>query len=145
MKDNAITIRIIGNDEILTIVPLLQKLENFSIPEELIRERLPEMVTQNYECAGVYDAEKLIGICGLCFQTRHYAGRTIETEHVIIDEAYRNRGLGKRLMEFVYNYAREKSCNWVELNSYVNNFPSHKFYYNEGFVGKGFHFVKILN
>ena len=46
---------------------------------------------------------------------------------------------------FVVDYAKKKSCNWVELNSYVHNFPLHKFFYNQGFVAKGYHFVKELN
>ncbi len=144
MKDNAISISIIEKNDIFSIVPLLQKLGNFSVSEPLIKERLQEMVEQNYECLGVFDAGKLIGVCGLWFQTRHYAGRSVEVDHVIIDDAYRSHGIGKILMEYVYEYARKKSCNWVELNTYVHNFPSHKFYYNQGFVAKGYHFVKEL-
>ena len=145
MRDNAISIRIIEANDILNILPLLQKLENYSVPEEVAKERILEMSKQNYECLGVYDGETLIGICGLWFQTRHYAGRSLEVDHVIIEDSYRNLGVGKMLMDFVYEYARKKSCNWVELNTYVHNFLSHKFYYNQGFVAKGYHFVKELN
>lgn len=122
----------------------MQKLEDYTVPEEVSKERLMEMVQQNYQCIGIYDEHTLIGICGLWFQTRHYAGRSVEVDHVIIDDAYRNMGIGKVLMDYVYKYAREKSCNWVELNSYVHNFPSHKFYYNQGFTARGYHFVKEM-
>ncbi|MDN3724553.1 GNAT family N-acetyltransferase [Aequorivita sp. SDUM287046] len=145
MKNNAISIRIIDPAEIFKIVPFLQKLGNNTVSETLIKERLREMVEQNYECLGIFDEEKLIGTCGLWFQTRHYAGRSLEMDHVIIDDAYRGHGVGKKLVEFVSDYAKKKSCNWVELNSYVHNFPSHKFFYNQGFVAKGYHFVKELN
>ena len=145
MKDKAISIRIIEKKDILFVLPLMQKLGNYSISESLLKERLLEMVEQNYECLGVFDAEKLIGICGLWFQTRHYAGKSVEVDHVIIDDTYRSHGLGKILMVYVYDYAKQKSCRWVELNTYVHNFPSHKFYYNQGFVAKGYHFVKELN
>lgn len=139
-----ISIKIIPSSDILSILPLMQKLENYSISEEVSKERIQEMATQNYECLGVYDTDTLIGICGLWFQTRHYAGRSLEVDHVIIEDSYRSLGIGKMLMEFVYDYARKKSCNWIELNTYVHNFPSHKFYYNQGFVAKGYHFVKEL-
>ena len=144
MKDNAISIRIIDPKDIFSIVPLLQQLGNNTVAEPVIKERLLEMVEQNYECLGIFDEEKLIGTCGLWFQTRHYAGRSLEMDHVIIDDAYRGHGVGKMLVEFVSDYAKKKSCNWVELNSYVHNFPSHKFFYNQGFVAKGYHFVKEL-
>lgn len=138
------TIRLISPAEIFSIIPLLQKLGNYSVPEVLIKERLQEMVQQNYECLGVFDDEKLIGTCGLWFQTRHYAGKNVEMDHVIIDDHYRGQGIGELLVAFVSDYAKKKSCNWVELNSYVHNFPSHKFFYNQGFVAKGYHFVKEL-
>lgn len=144
MADNNISIKIIPAEEILRIIPLLQVLENFSVPEALLKERLQEMAQQNYECLGVFDAEKLIGVSGLWFQTRHYAGKSIEVDHGIIDDAYRSHGIGKMMVEFIIDYAKKKSCNWVELNSYVHNFPSHKFFYNQGFVAKGYHFVKEL-
>ncbi|WGF94085.1 GNAT family N-acetyltransferase [Aequorivita marisscotiae] len=145
MKDNAISISFIDPQEIFSIIPLMQKLGNFAVAENLLKERLQEMTEQNYECLGIYDSELLIGACGLWFQTRHYAGRSLEMDHVIIDDAYRGRGVGKKLVDFVSQYAKTKECNWVELNSYVHNFPSHKFFYNQGFVAKGYHFVKELD
>jgi len=144
LKDNEVSIRIIDPKEIFSIVPFLQKLGNYSISETLIKERLLEMTVQNYECLGIFDDEKLIGTCGLWFQTRHYAGKSLEMDHVIIDDNYRGRGIVKILVDLVCDYANKKYCNWVELNSYVHNFPSHKFFYNQGFVAKGYHFVKEL-
>ncbi|MCB0464910.1 MAG: GNAT family N-acetyltransferase [Aequorivita sp.] len=143
-SENRIAIKIIPASEIFSIVPLLQKLGNYTVSETLIKERLQEMVQQNYECLGIFDTEKLIGTCGLWFQTRHYAGKSMEMDHVIIADAYRSQGIGKILIEFISDYAKKKSCNWVELNSYVHNFPSHKFFYSQGFVAKGYHFVKEL-
>jgi GNAT superfamily N-acetyltransferase len=61
---------------------------------------------------------------------------------VIIDKSYRNKGIGKLLFDWIDQYAKNKNCTAVELNSYVANAPSHKFYYNEGFIIMGFHFVK---
>lgn len=140
-----IRIAFIPAKEIENIVPLLRILGNNAVPEATIRERLQEMVQQNYECIGIYDGQKLIGTCGLWFQTRHYSGKNVEMDHIIIDGSYRGHGIGQQLVEFVTTYAREKSCRWIELNSYVHNFPSHKFFYNQGFVAKGYHFVKELD
>jgi len=140
----SITFKILPASEILIILPLLKELGSADVSEEIIQERLLEMAEQHYECIGIYDESTLVGACGMWFQTRHYAGKSVEVDHVIITATHRSKGIGKLLMEFVYAYARSKSCNWVELNTFVDNFPSHKFYYNEGFVGKGYHFVKPL-
>lgn len=139
-----IRFQIIPSSEILTIIPLLQELGEHRIPEEMLIERTLEMAQQNYECLGVYDDDKLVGICGMWFQTRHYAGRSLEVDHVVMYDTYRGQGIGNQLMEFVYGYAEKKNCNWVELNTYVDNYPSHKFYYNQGFISRGYHMIKKL-
>lgn len=143
-SESNIEIVILPSADIYSVIPLLQKLGNYSVSETLIKERLDEMVQQNYECIAVRDGEKVIGTCGLWFQTRHYAGKSVEMDHLIIDDAYRGSGVGKMLADFISGYACQRSCNWIELNSYVHNFKSHKFFYNQGFVAKGYHFVKEL-
>jgi len=140
----AVTFRILPANEILSIVPLMKELGSADISDETLQERLLEMAEQHYECIGIYDETSLIGACGMWFQTRHYAGKSVEVDHVIITSSHRSMGIGKQLMEFVYSYAGAKNCNWVELNTFVQNFPSHKFYYNEGFIAKGYHFIKEL-
>ena len=140
----AFTFKIIEKSEINSIIPLVQKLTNYKYSDEILKERFAEMVTQNYECAGVYDGEKLIGISGMWYCTRHYAGKSMEVDHVYIDDGYRSHGLGKQFFGWIYDYVRAKGYNSVELNTYVQNYPSHKFYYNEGFEILGYHFFKKL-
>ncbi len=139
-----ITIRIIPTPDILNALPLLMLLNNEET-KEVLSQRLIEMSTQNYECVGVYDETELIGIAGLWFQTRHYSGRSIEPDHVVISEEYRNQGIGKKLFSWIDQYAKEKGYEAVELNTYVRNTASHKFYYNEGYEIMGFHFVKRIS
>ena len=114
------------------------------MPVAILNQRILEMANQSYECIGIYNSNHLIGICGLWYQTRHYAGKSVETAHIILDKKFRNKGIGDMLFQFDYDYAKEKECKWVELNTYVSNYPSHKFYYNQGFVIKGYHFIKEL-
>ncbi|MGV6829329.1 MAG: GNAT family N-acetyltransferase [Flavobacteriales bacterium] len=140
-----IIFKIIPTSEIEAILPFLKQLNRNRIEVETLHKRVLEMVQQSYECIGIYHAKKLIGICGLWFQTRHYAGKSVETDHIYIDEAYQSKGIGKQLFHFIEEYAHTKKCNWIELNTYVSNTPSHKFYYNLGFEIRGYHFVKEIN
>ena len=136
--------KIINEQYINCIIPLVQKLNRNQVSDTILKQRFLEMFTQNYECVGIFDGEKLIGISGLWFCTRHYSGKSVEPDHVFIDDDYRGKGLGKQFFEWIYNYVRSKGCESVELNTYVNNYPSHKFYYNEGFEILGYHFFKKL-
>ena len=140
----AFVFKIIENEKINLVVPLVQKLNGNQVSDDVLKQRFSEMITQNYECAVIYDGDNLVGVCGLWFCTRHYSGKSVEPDHVFIDDDYRGKGLGRLFFDWIYNYARSKGCEAVELNTYVSNAPSHKFYFNEDFKILGYHFLKKL-
>ena len=138
-----VNIKIIPKEQILTILPLLQQLNNYT-EEDVLKQRVLEMANQHYKCVGMYFNEELIGISGLWFLTRHYIGKTIEPDHVIIHESYRNEGLGKQLFDWIHQYAKDHNYEATELNTFIENIKSHKFYENQGYRKLGLHFVKKI-
>ncbi len=131
-------------EDVSVVLPFLKKLHGEPPAEEILQKRLLEMFDQNYECFGIYNGQNLIGVFGLWFMTRHYAGRTCEVDHVYIESEFQNKGIGKVLFQFIHDYIISKGSETVELNSYVENFPSHKFYMNLGYIIRGYHFLKKL-
>ncbi|WP_296345726.1 GNAT family N-acetyltransferase [Winogradskyella sp.] len=81
------------------------------VTEILLKERFLEVIEQNYKCAVVFDKDKLIGVTGLWFCTRHYVGKSVELDHVYISEEYRGMGLGKQFMDWINRYCQSKGCN----------------------------------
>lgn len=140
-----ITIKILAKDQILSIIPLMMEYTENKIDQVVLEERFLDMITQNYECVAMYDGERLIGIAGMWFMTRHYAGKSMEPDHVYITKTYQRKGLGKCFFKWMHSYAKNKGCKTSELNTYVQNYPSHKFYYNEGYAIYGYHFYKDLD
>ena len=132
---------LIEKKNIYSIIPLLQML-NDQLSTELLKERLDEMVERGYECLGVYDQEELIGICGIWILTKYYVGRHIEPDNVMILPAYRSKGIGEQMMEWVYAYGQSKGCVASELNCYTTNSGGQKFWANEGYRILGFHYQK---
>lgn len=131
-------------EDILDIIPLIRKI-NHKTPLDLLESRFKEMIElPHYECIGMYHEEQLIGITGIWYSTRHYIGKTVEADHVVIDENYRNKGLGQKLFDWIHEYTRSKGCDSIELNTYVENRKSHKFYYNLGYEIYGFHMLKVM-
>lgn len=140
-----LSFRILENNELDNIIPLVAIMNEHKISDEVLTQRFNEMKTQNYKCIGIFDGTALIGCCGLWFMTRHYAGRSIEVDHVFVKETYRKKGIGKQLFKWLDVYCKENQVETVELNTYVQNHPSHKFYYNEGFKILGYHFLKKIS
>ena len=138
-----IEIKIIPKENILTIIPLLRQL-NTKTPDDLLKSRVLETASQNYECAGMYLYGKLIGIYGIWYMTRHYIGKSSEIDHVVIDKNIQSKGYGHDFMVWISKYLKSKGVEANELNAYVENKRSHKFYKNESYKIYGYHFLKIL-
>ena len=60
----AFAFKIIEKEHIDSVIPLVQKLNGNQVSDTVMNQRFSEMITQNYECAVVYDGDKLIGVCG---------------------------------------------------------------------------------
>ena len=63
---------------------------------------------------------------------------------IIVDENYRNKGIGKTLMENALNYAKDNNCEIVELTSRIKNENAHRFYEGIGFKKHSFKFKMYL-
>ncbi|NRD20890.1 GNAT family N-acetyltransferase [Winogradskyella eckloniae] len=136
--------KILSNQDLEQIIPLVFELNASKVSMEILRARFNEMKNQNYKCAIISLDKDVVGVTGLWFSTRHYIGKSVELDHVYIKPEHRGSGLGKRFMAWINNYVVEHGCKAIELNTYVQNYPSHKFYYNEGFEILGYHFLKKL-
>jgi GNAT superfamily N-acetyltransferase len=131
----------VEEDEIHSVIPLL-KLLNPKLSDELLKQRLDEMLTQGYKCIGIFDGDALIGACGLWILTKYYVGRHIEPDNVVILPEYRSRNIGSQLMEWIDDYARENGCAASEVNCYIGNEKAHKFWKKQGYEVIALHFQK---
>jgi ribosomal protein S18 acetylase RimI-like enzyme len=129
--------------EMLEQLHLIQQLyPDYTI--EIYADLLEEMLPNNYKQVVVYENEQSVGLSGFWVGTKLWCGKYLELDNVIVHPNHRSRGVGKLLTEYLNKKAVEMGCKVVALDAYTNNFPAHKFYYNHGFVPKGFHFVKFL-
>lgn len=132
------------SDRIHLVVPLVKKMEKEPLSDDILVQRFQEMILQNYECVGVFFEGQLIGVAGMWFCTRHYSGRSVEIDHVFVDETYRYQGIGQKLLQWIETYAQSKGCETIELNTYIENEMSHRFYLRQDYKKLGFHFLKSL-
>ncbi|MDI1234463.1 MAG: GNAT family N-acetyltransferase [bacterium] len=134
--------KLIKKADISTIIPLLKILAP-KMEEALLNERLEEMTNNhNYECVGVYDGETLIGMSGLWLLNKYYVGKHIEPDNVVIIPAYRGKGIGQQLLNWINEYGKQNGCKASELNCYLNNSEGLKFWLNNGYKVLGVHCQK---
>ncbi len=103
------------------------------------------MLPRGYRMVGVFDGEKCIAISGVWLGTKLYCDRYLEADNVVVDADYRSKGAGKLLFDWLTAEGKRLGCTLLMLDAYVENFAGHRFYYREGFIPRGFHFLKKLD
>jgi len=136
-------IRLIVKEELNSIVPLLAQL-NPKISNEVLGNRLNEMIVQGYKCVGIFDNKRLIGISGIWILTKYYIGKHIEPDNVFILPEYQGKGIGGRLMNWIFEYAKSLGCVASELNCYTENEAGQRFWKQQGYEVVAYHFKKQL-
>ena len=115
------------------------------LTEEKYRTMLEDMLPANYGQVAVFENGTCLGISGYWVGTKLWCGKYIELDNVVVHPQHRSRGIGKILSDYLEAKATSLSCTILVLDAYTHNFGAHRFYYNQGFGPKGFHFVKVLN
>jgi GNAT superfamily N-acetyltransferase len=136
--------------EITTIQEMLAQIEvmQFLYPNLTLQKYeayLQEMIPRGYTQIAVFENEDCLGITGCWFGTKLWSGKYLEIDNFIVHPAHRSKGIGKLLTDFVNQKGIELACSMIVLDAFTANFTAHRFYYNQGYGPKGFHFIKMLN
>ncbi len=139
-----LTIReLISTDEMIQYMSVLQDLYP-SLEETSYRKELEFMLQHNYGQVAVFDGETCVGISGYWIGNKLWCGKYLEMDNMNVLPEYRSKGAGKLIADYLNQKAIDEECSMVALDSYTTNYKAHRFFYNQGFAPKGFHFIKIL-
>lgn len=106
-------------------------------------DRALESNNQVYLCARIKD--KLIGFASLTIKNNLWQeGALGHIDELVIDNAFRKRGIGKALLQGLIVTAQKKGCRRIELDSAFHRKEAHAFYESQGFENRAFLFSKVL-
>jgi GNAT superfamily N-acetyltransferase len=145
-----VTIRPAADKDIPRILELYQQLsfepdKYQKAPVEDCRRILEEI--KQYPHASLLVAEVDSAVAGTTFMAilpgfAHHTAPFCVVEYVVVDEAQRSQGVGKALMDYCKDRAKEAGCYKVILTSDKRRDRAHKFYRANGFESsaEGFRF-----
>jgi GNAT superfamily N-acetyltransferase len=123
--------------------PLIRQL-NPAMSEEAFAACVLKMLPQGYRCIAWQEGSTYRGLCGFWQGTRFWCGDFIDLDNVVVDEQARGSGIGKKLLDWVEAEARRLGCQQLGLDCYTTSHDAHRFYFRQGYIIKGYHFIKPL-
>ncbi len=131
-------------EEILAQIEVIRYLyPKFTL--EKYESYLKEMIPHNYKQVAVFDGAICVGISGFWSGVKLWSGKYIEIDNFIVHPEHRSKGIGKMMTDYINDKATEAGCTMIVLDAFTGNFTAHRFYYNQGYNPRGFHFIKMLN
>jgi len=87
--------------------------------------------------AGGSDKAVIVGTLQITFtpSISFQGGKRAMVESVRVDRKYRGQGIGKNLMLWAINRAKEENCFAIQLTTNADRKDAHRFYENLGFKG----------
>lgn len=124
--------------------PLIQQL-NPGMKKTVFTRRLKDMRTRGYRCVAAIEGRDFLGLAGFWIGTRLWCGKYVDVDNVIVSESARGKGVGRALMRWIEKEAIRQGCELSVLDSYTTYHDAHRFYFREGYIVLGYHFVKRLD
>ena len=122
-------IRYINEEDVLQVSELEKKY--FSLPWSY--DSIKKEVTNKNSifCVAIID-NKIVGYGGMLIVMDEG-----DITNIVVDESYRNLGIGRKIVEFLIEEGNKKSCESYTLEVRVSNEPAIRLYSKLGFVNEG--------
>ena len=145
MSVGEVFIRNILNGDFEILTGLIKEL-GYPSTVSKVSDRLSKI--NSNECYKTLIAEvdgEIIGFIGLCkLYAYEYDGAYVRIIALVVNEQYRGKGIGTKLVESAEKWALDEEAIAITLNSAINRKGAHEFYKSNGYDIKGYSFSKTL-
>ena len=112
--------------------------------EQQFVDRVLGQQKQGYELAFLEAENEVRAVAGYRFLESLFSGRNLYVDDLVTREADRSHGYGGELLDWLIDQARSKDCETLELDSGVQRFDAHRFYFSKRMSISSYHFrIKI--
>lgn len=131
-------------EEIRRCYPVMYELRTHIDRETEFVERVIRQQQQGYRLAFLASDAEIRAVAGYRILDSLFAGKNLYVDDLVTRDADRSRGFGGQLLDWLAAEARKNECETLELDSGVQRFDAHRFYFSKRMTISSYHFrVKL--
>jgi GNAT superfamily N-acetyltransferase len=131
-------------EEIRRCHPVMRELRPlFPEPDKFV-ERIERQRKEGCQLAFLESDGEVCAVAGYRFLESLFSGKFLYVDDLVTRESDRSCGFGGQLLDWLIEQAREHGCENLELDSGVQRFDAHRFYFSKRMSISSYHFrIKI--
>ena len=134
-------VKLLATDEELELIsPTLLQLRPEYSQASLI-DQIRQQQVLGYQIAYVIDGNEILCVAGFIIGMKLGWKKHLYVDDLVTTTTHRSKGAGKRLLDWLRDYALSLDCQQFHLDSGVQRFEAHRFYLREGFKISSHHFA----
>lgn len=98
------------------------------LTEETYLEYLDEMRDEGYRLFALTKDDEIVSLAGVAIRTNFYNGRHLFVYDLVTREDRQSMGYGTQIMDYVTEWARDRECEAITLESGLWRDEAHRFY-----------------
>jgi GNAT superfamily N-acetyltransferase len=128
------------DEEIRRCFPVMRELRTHFTDEQKFVDQVKRQQKQDYHIAYVESEGEVRAVAGYRFLESLFSGKNLYVDDLVTLPADRSRGFGGQLIDWLIEQARQNNCETLELDSGVQRFDAHRFYFLKRMTISSYHF-----
>ena len=128
------------DEEIRRCFPVMRELRTHFTDEQKFVDQVKRQQKQDYHIAYVESEGEVRAVAGYRFLESLFSGKNLYVDDLVTRERDRSRGFGGELIDWLVAQARKHGCETLELDSGVQRFDAHRFYFCKRMSISSYHF-----
>ena len=121
--------------------PVMVQLRPHLADVDVFVAQVKRQFAEGFRLAYVEHGDAVVAAAGFRVQEMLAHGRLVYVDDLVTDAAARSRGYGAALMQWLVAYAHDQGCVSLQLDSGVQRFDAHRFYFTQRMHIASYHFA----
>jgi GNAT superfamily N-acetyltransferase len=131
-------------DQILRCFPVVSQLRPH-LDQASFVDRVQRQMQMGYQLVFLDTENQVVAIAGFRISECLAWGKFLYVDDLVTDERGRSRGYGQQLFAWLTAYAKQQGCEQLQLDSGVQRFDAHRFYFHQRMSITSYHFAVKLS